>query len=68
VSLTQSALARSQRWGVVDEPTGAKSWVFSDEVIGGIKCDDPLNNTKVRACVALRAARSVRQVVVISVC
>lgn len=36
-----------QRWGVVDEPTGSKSWVFSDEEIGGVKCDDPLNHCKV---------------------
>jgi hypothetical protein len=36
-----------QRWGVIDEPTGAKSWVFSDQEIGGLKTNDGLNNTKV---------------------
>ncbi|ELR25249.1 glutathione Stransferase domain containing protein [Acanthamoeba castellanii str. Neff] len=34
------------RWGVIDEPTGAKSWVFSDQEIGGRKTNDGLNNTK----------------------
>lgn len=36
------------RWGVVSkegEPT-TKSWVFSDEEIGGIRCNDPLYNCK----------------------
>jgi len=38
--------AVAPRWGVVDEATGAKSWVFSDEEIGGVKCNDPLYGFK----------------------
>jgi len=36
------------RWGVIskeDEPS-TKSWVFSDEVIGGVQCNDSLNHCK----------------------
>jgi len=35
-----------QRWGVIDEPTGSTSWVFSGETIGGICCKDSLNGFK----------------------
>jgi len=30
------------RWGVVAAETGTKSWVFSDDTLGGIKCNEPL--------------------------
>ena len=36
-----------QRWGVVDEPTGAQSWVFRDDEIGGVRSNDALNGCKV---------------------
>jgi len=34
------------RWGVIDVDTGVKSWVFSDEEIGGAKCNDGLHGFK----------------------